>query len=407
MSSPVVTPPAQPKDPWLDEQFAPLDLRGQSLVSELTDGQPILDEDEVPVDPGAAAVAAGQPPTAPPATPEPELIQNEDGSSITIEKSSKGWKAILEAGNGAQPEVFFGKTKDEMWQNVAVGKINATRKIRELNRRTKLGIGDVGAPAQPAAPAPAPVAQRHELTADEIFEIKTDLAANPALAFDKIFQKRYGMNPDQLVQMANEGRRARLELEAEATSRQFLEDHPDFAEVAQRRDEISNGNYEAVVAYLSKNYLRRPLSSFAPNPARQESAADVAVNTLAESGFWTPVKLHEAYVELKEAGLLDLEVSQPEPAPPAPAPQPAPTTAQPAAPTTQAGGQQRIAGVTRRPRAGLGIRPSTTTTVAQEPTSDQPLSAEQLEDLSDEQISQLLAGVRRIKLGTAGRVPTR
>lgn len=408
------TPQPVNNDLWLDDQFAPLDMRGSnaSLLNDLTEGAPIPDEDEdPPADPGAAAVAAAQPTPAPPQPAQPEVVTNEDGSSITIEKTSKGWKATLDANTGAQPEVFFGKTKDEMWQNVAVGKINATRKIRELNRRTKLGLDARITPAPASAPDPA-IPEARELTADEIFEIKTDLQANPALAENKSWQKQYGLTPKQLVQIVTqlqrEVRDTRAELldtVAKAEADEFVRTHPDFAAIAALKNKTSYDNFEAVLGYLTRQYLGKDLASIPPNPAKRETRNDVAIQTLAQSGNWTAETLDEAYQYLKDEGLLTLEVAEPEtePVPPAPA---TPPTAQPSAPPTTAGtGPQRIAAVVRRPRAGLGIRPSDS--IPSRQPSNEPPSAEQLDDLTDEQIDQLLAGVRRLKLGTAGRVPTR
>src|SRR5271163_1369830 len=68
------------------------------------------------------------------ATPEPLVFDYEDGSSITLEQpelTGRGWRATADSGTGKPPEVFYGKTKDELLQNVLVGKMNATRKINE------------------------------------------------------------------------------------------------------------------------------------------------------------------------------------------------------------------------------------------------------------------------------------
>src|ERR1700733_4689938 len=71
--------------------------------------------------------------------PQPQVFSYPDGSSVTIEApalTGKGWRATADSGvTGKKPEVFYGGTKDELLQNVLVGKMNATRKINELKRQ--------------------------------------------------------------------------------------------------------------------------------------------------------------------------------------------------------------------------------------------------------------------------------
>lgn len=375
-----------------EDLFAPLDLRDrpQPFMQTLTD---IANEPEFAPEPEApvnefADLEEQQPPQPPPAKPEPVVIENQDGSTVTIEKTSKGWKATLDSGAG-KPEVFFGATKDEMWQNVAVGKMNATRKIRELNRKVKLGSGNT-TPA-PAAPAETPAAKPRELSADEVFEIKTQLESNPDLAMATWFQKKTGLSVNQLVQLAQnandkaaKGEDAKLELECEAVAKDFMGTHSDYYPTDE--------NFASVVLWLAKYKLRRPVT---PETLQSQEGANKVMNDLMRGGYWTVDNLTEAFEDLTEDGLLESapapeEVVEEETTPPAPA--------KPATPR----GDGRIIRTITRPRAGAGIR-ATETTRVNPPAAEAPPSAEELENLSDDEIANLMRGVRQTKLRTAPR----
>jgi hypothetical protein len=349
--------PAVP-DGFADELFAPLDTRPEPI--ELPDGsaaQPAA-APEAPAIPALPPAAA---PAAPPA-PQPEVITYDDGSSLTVEKTNKGWRAILDSG-AANAEIFYGKTKDEMWTNVAAGKINATRKIRDLNRKLKLTARPEAAPAESTEVVP----QLRNLTADEIYEIKNQLNTDPALAFDTYFQKRSGLTIEQLVSLASEGRLAKKELEAESVARVFKARHPEYV--------MCDENYKAMVGWLARYRLNRTLTDTNQNEI---------MNLLYDRGHWTPESLDEAFEDLAQDGLLELDLEEeeeePETAPPA----------QPAVPAPN----PRIANVRVGQRAGLGIRQRETTT-ARQPDSEQPPSDEDFDRMSDAEITAHFAAVRR------------
>ncbi len=305
------------------------------------------------------------------APPQPEVIEYQDGSSITVEKTNKGWQATLDTGTGAGAEVFYGRTKDEMWQNIASGKLAATKKIRELNRKAKLG----NAPAQPARPieqVAAPVS--HQLNADELFDIKTKLASDPNLALETWFQKRTGLTVDQLMSLATQGATARQELDVEAVAKEFVAGQPDYYSL--------DDNYAAMVAYLSKTKLNQPLSD-PPSPQQLEQA----LRGLYFSGNWSVVNLNEAFEELSEAGLLEtapVEEVETQPAAPAP-PNPDPNS--------------RIENVRVGKRlAGAGIRQQDSTVRAVEEPSNTAVSAEALDNLSDKEVAETFAAIRRSRI---------
>lgn len=383
MSTAPVTPEAPPKkDPWIDNDFGGVDFsrHREDLLDDLA---AIANEDpaaypglspeviETPPEPVVAPVATPvQEPAAPGAeADEPQVIENADGSSIRIEKSSKGWKGVLDSGTGAPVEVFYGKTKTEMFTNIAVGKMNATKKIRSMTREMKLGNGKeqpARTPAQPNTPAVT------ALTADDIFEIKTELQSNPDLALDKWFQKKTGMDVATLVKLAKQGQSAKTDLDLETVARAFVSHNPGYYN--------HDSNYEALVAYLAKNKIGITLT---------KENQDEVFRKLVQEGEWTVENLEEAYVELQESGLLVQRPRQPE----QPEPTPATPPVQPQAPPAPQPAPERIVRQETRPRAGLGIRTSETTpTRVLEPT---PPSAEDLDSLSDEEIAKLLNATRQ------------
>jgi hypothetical protein len=109
--------------------------------------------------------------------------------------------------------------------------------------------------------------------------------------------------------------------------------------------------------------------------------------------------LDEALEELEDSGLL---IPPPETEAPAPVPTPAvplvtATRVQPPAPNNP-----RIVSETRRPRGSLGIRPGSVST---EPVvEDRVPSADELENMSSKEISELLGRVRTEALKQKGHI---
>ena len=317
-------------------------------------------------------VVAEAPAPEPVAASGPNVHHYPDGSTLSTEHTKKGWKAICDTGiSGVAAEVFYGATESEMWQNVAAGKINATKKIREQNRAAKL---EAAAEVPAVQPVVQPVAG--ELSADDIFEIRTALESNPDLALEKWFQKKFGVTASQLVSMVQKGSVAADELDAESESRDFLSGHSDYY--------VCQQNLFNVSAYLAKKFLK--VTQTAAN------AGDL-YNRLVSGGYWTNTNLSGAYDELNESGLLEFApvAAEPETEPePETVVQPAPRAAEPVTPPQD----ERIVRSVRRPRAGLGLR-STETTTVRTAASEKPPSADDLDNLSDAEVNKLFADTRR------------
>lgn len=291
---------------------------------------------------------------------EPLIFTNPDGSYTSIEKSSKGWKGTIDIGTGSQ-QVFYGKTKDELIQNLLTAQLHGTKKIREQNRKIKLGSVD-DTPTERVATARAEKTIGRELTADEKVELRLLLETDPDKAFDNWFVKRTGFSLDQLVARANAGDKAQRELYLEGVHKTFL------AENTSYYGDPNFENYNTLITYLAKHKLRRSL---------KKGHESEVIDDLIDGGFYTASNLEEAFTELTEAGLLLPAPRTPEK--PQTVPVPAPPV-QPAAPV------ERIVRTETRPRAGLGIR---TSEASPRVPDTKPLSVEDLNSLSTEEINKL------------------
>lgn len=370
-------------DPWLLNPDGSVDPFSGTIDFGMTSQDEIADPDQdITLDqhpglsPDVVVVEGGVPrqpaapvvePVSPPEPQGPEIIDLDDGGSITLDKEKGQWKATLDPGNGANPEIFWGKNKDGLVVNVLKAKLNATKKIRELNKQVKLN----GTPARQVAPPPPPAARNKELTADELFEIQTQMQSNPDLAIESWFQKKYGQTFDNLIQLANRGSAADANLRTEAISREFLSRNPDYYP--------DNKNIELILKWLGKFKLGNP---------------NATMFELDSAGQWTVENLEEAFADLSDDGYLvkaprtpkaPREVEPPPPVAvqqePAPAPRP----------------DERIVRTETRPRAALGIQRSDITPVAPPETPTAP-SVEDLNNLSDDEISRLLGGVKRQRI---------
>ena len=374
MPQPVVDPWLLNSDGTVDPFAGTIDF-GMTTKDEvdpnlLDDERPSpLNPDIIGNQPPAPSEEVEEPVVVPPAEPDPEvpeILQLEDGAFVSLEKEKGQWKATLDPGTG-HSEVFWGKTKNELLTNVLVGKLNATKKIRELNKKVKL---TANTPQYPRQTEPAPSVR--PLTADETFEIKAQLESDPALALDTLFQKRTGLTVQQLVDLAQKGAQANMNLETEAISREFLSRNPEYY------PDSENKNFQSLIKWLAKFKLGKT--------ATDANAGDIFTE-LWQTGNYTADNLEEAFQDLTDDGMLvkprlprtssPVEVNQ------QPVPQPAP-----AAPTP------RIVKTETRPRAALGIRPSDVSATPP-PANPSAPTDEDLDNLSDAEIKALLGSVRR------------
>ena len=307
------------------------------------------------------------PPPPPPEPDGPETMELEDGTLLTIEKERGQWKGAVASPLGGSPQIYWGKTLKELIFTTLKAQANATKKIREQNVRIKRNAAP---PIVPVAAPPSPSV--HPLTADEIFEIKTQLDSNPDLALQAWFQKATGLSISQLVTLAQKGANADTALTIQTVGTEFLRNNPDWHACPE--------NIEALIKWLAKYKLGK------------QEASD---QELCEAGVWTVENLEEAFEDLSSDNKL---VKAPRPTRQAPPqgepPPPVAVLSEPALPAPRP--DSRIVSQVTRPRAALGIGRSDVTPVA-EPTAPKAPSAEDLESLTDEQIAQLMRGVQRAR----------
>ena len=288
----------------------------------------------------------------------PEVFDVGDGATVTRTKEKGQWKAVLDPGNGGHSEVFWGKNKDELLVEVLRGKLNATKKIRELNTKLKLG----SAPQPAASPAPAPVLTNRKLTADEVFEIKILWDSDPSAALDALMQKTRGMTMDQVLTLAQKGANADANLETGAVGEEFVRKNPDYFADSEGK------NFNLIVKWLSKFKLGK-------------TGANMYDIHLA--GQWTVSNIEEAFEDLSSDGLLVQapKTRQVSPEPQVTTPPPVAVPQEPALPAPRP--SSRIVTVETRPRAATGLRTTDVTPVAPLPTPTAP-SVEDLDNMSDE-----------------------
>ena len=366
---PVVDPWADPNDPFTQT----IDF-GMTRDDEVDPDEQIFDQ-HPGLTPEVVTVPVVVPPVPGPVVVSepiesevPEVVEFEEGTA-TLEKERGQWKLTLVNNVGGNPQVFWGKNKNELvLSSLAKAQLNATKKIRELNLKVKLGANS----APKTAPAPViPSPNARQLTADELFEIKTQLESNPGEGFENLIQKKYGVSFDEIVRLAQRGANADANLQVEAVANDFVRRNPDYYGDNQGK------NFESIVRWLGKFKASNP---------------NATVYELNASGNWTVENIEEAFKDLADDNLL---VSPPK------APKQAPQHAEPPTPVAVQNEpapaprpDERIVRTETRPRAALGIRTSDVTPVAAPEVQTAP-SVEDLENLSDADVRATLAAIRK------------
>lgn len=335
----------------------------------------------LPVDPANPAAPVAVP--VPDPEPASETKTTKKGGTISLEKTSRGWRATLNTGLPQLPEEnFYGSNKDELIFNICEAKLEANLAIHRLKKEKLLG-GDEPSPAQ-ATPVTKPVSPKvSNLTADDIYEIKNKLTDNPSEAFDAWVKKRFGLEPEEFAdalkssketQRIVEAQRVRADIEEVNTD--FIRSNPDYAENYQNDE-----NARLLIGRMAKSYLNKKITKSTP-----QSTVDDTIFELYSRGFWTADNLETAKEELIDSGLLERSESHR----PAPKPQPQPVAVTgPSVPEAE-----RIAaknGPTQPVGFGIPARVSSPAIVSEE----KPLSDVDLQNMPLDKLKAIAAAQMR------------
>ena len=243
------------------------------------------------------------------------------GGTITLEKTSRGWKAELDSGETSIPtENFYAANKDDLIFSVLEAKLEASKLIRKLKKEKLLGGEDREHPAAPPV-MQAPIVPSTALSADDVVEIRNKMQDNPGEAFDIYIKKRFGKDPEQFAAALNVADEAKslvtaqtVKADIEEVNVEFIRENPDFYSVPE--------NVHKLIARMAKAYLNRRIKDHAP-----QAVVDNTIYDLYVKGHWTVENLETAKEELTEIGeLLKATTVSEVPTPqPQPAAQPGPS----------------------------------------------------------------------------------
>jgi hypothetical protein len=198
--------------------------------------------------------------------PKPAVAKSDDEPPVEP-KSEKKFRREIDLGDGGGKQVFEADTPEELLDKLADAQLNATRKIRELNRQVKRAKRVF----KPAAPAPTSVADPEikPLTQDEEFMLGAQFSQMPRKSFERLFEAVVGMKPSQFKTELDQVRAFKEAQDANKAAQEFLADHKD--------DYLPTPeNYQAIQGFLDSHSL----------PMTREN-------------------LEEAFEELNESGLLE------------------------------------------------------------------------------------------------------
>lgn len=338
----------------------------------------------VPIQANPAEPEQANPAPAPAPEPEKniEVRPGKHGGQITLEKTTRGWRAVLDSGESSIPaENFYAANKDELIFNVLDAKLEASKAIRRLKKEKLLGGEDGGRVVNPVPPqiTQTPVTHAPVLTADDIMEIKNKLSDNPVEAFEAWMSKRFGYDSEQMAAALKAAEEAKSILAAQSAkadiedvNRDFIRENSDWAQDYSSEPE----NVRKLIARMAKAHLNKRISVNSP-----QAVIDNIIYDLYTRGYWTTENLETAKEELIDGGLLEKTTT----VSPVPQPQPQPEAPKSGPSVTEA---PRIATQSGQP-VGLGL-PARSSTPAATPDS-KPLSDVDLEKMDMKDLRAIAA----------------
>jgi hypothetical protein len=226
-----------------------------------------------------AAIVAEPPVVEPvfapvPATVAPVAVVPEEDADPNLVKTKEGWEYRIDLGDGSGVQAFKGRTKNQVLAAMGKAQINATKKIRAQAQERKALISE----ENPDFDAPLTRLKPGVLNADEQWEFANSMTdpAKAAKAMDKYIERRLGGSIDVIVEAVN---RQNDDLEYR---RAFNEGKAWIAETPEFYNTPENGQKIA-------NYIQ------------QQGWANTKRN------------LRKAFIDLSEAGELEVRPAEPVP----------------------------------------------------------------------------------------------
>ncbi len=179
-----------------------------------------------PATPAAATPVAGEP------------YQNKSGV----------WLVNIDLGDGGGVQKFKHETLKGLISVLAKAQLNATAKIRDLNKRIKDG------PVTPDAAKIVKPLEAKQLTTDEQWSIAQLMNSNPQAAMEQLFEASVGTSSAEMREVIAAAREIKAQNEQSVESNKFLAAHPEFPQSAEN----ANLMYE----YLAKNNLAMTSKNF-------------------------------------------------------------------------------------------------------------------------------------------------
>jgi len=317
----------------------------------------------------------------------PETRPVKNGGTMTLEKTSRGWRLTLSTGDPKiAPENFYGPNKDELIYAVADAKVESNRTIHRLKKEKFLGGGEEAT----ITPSPSRnIAKVAALSADDVYEIKNQLAENPADAIDTWVKKRFGLDPDEFAEALKSAPEAKKILDAQTVkgnidevNNDFCSTNPDYLEYVTTSDsEVNQINMRLLVGRMAKSYLNKKITKSTAQPI-----VDDAIYEIYKRGKWTVENLETAKEELIENELFERSESRRT----VPEPQPEPVAVKgPSVPATQP-----IVATPGQPVGLIGLSAKGGSPVAapeEKPLTDVDLQSIPLSDLKAIAMAQLRA----------------
>ena len=138
---------------------------------------------------------------------EEQTLSKEEQAEQTEEVDEVVYRREIDLGDGSGKQVFEADSLENLVDKLAKAQENATRKIRELSVVKKA---------------------ENKPSEEEEFVLAQELATSPSLAFDKLFQKRFGKTAEQMQQILQRAESFDRQQAERTAAEEFVSGTPDY-----------------------------------------------------------------------------------------------------------------------------------------------------------------------------------